>query len=571
MPNWKKVIVSGSDAELNSLKVTTALTASGLHYPTSDGIAGQFLGTNGLGDLEFTGISTVTETVKNVSGHTLYKGTPVHATGSGTMGNIVGVIPASASLASSMPVTFILGETLVDGAEGVGIISGLIQGVNTSAFQNGEIIYVGANGGYTNIPPTGSNLIQNLGIVTKVHPTNGGGIVLGAGRSNATPNLLNGRIFYGTNNRSVERPLADIISGSILSYTGSFSGDGSNLKNISVYQVSTVSASYIATSSITVTHNFNSKNVIVSAYDNYDFYFIPQSIKLIDDNNVKLTFTSPSTGYVVIAKGGHIVSASMQGNQGTQGFQGNQGFQGTQGFQGNQGPQGFQGIAGTVSEIATVSASFAATSSITVAHNFNSKNVLVSTYDSDNYYFVPETINLIDNNRVKLTFSNSSTGYAVVAKGGHLVSATGFQGAQGAQGAQGSNAGITSYTNPSDNRVITSVSSTTINAESNLTFDGSVLTVTGTITETSSEKVKENIEELSNPLDIVKKLRGVQYNKKGNNIKEIGVIAEEINDILPQVVSMDLNGNPASVSYGRLTALLIEAIKELDNKLNKLK
>ena len=72
-------------------------------------------------------------------------------------------------------------------------------------------------------------------------------------------------------------------------------------------------------------------------------------------------------------------------------------------------------------------------------------------------------------------------------------------------------------------------------------------------------------------LDIVKKLRGVQYNKKGNNIKEIGVIAEEINEILPQVVSMDLNGNPASVSYGRLTALLIEAIKELDNKINKLK
>ena len=98
-----------------------------------------------------------------------------------------------------------------------------------------------------------------------------------------------------------------------------------------------------------------------------------------------------------------------------------------------------------------------------------------------------------------------------------------------------------------------------------------MLTVTGTITETSSERVKENIEELINSLDIVKKLRGVQYNKKGNNIKEIGVIAEEINEILPQVVSMDLNGEPASVSYGRLTALLIEAIKELDNKINKLK
>jgi hypothetical protein len=58
--------------------------------------------------------------------------------------------------------------------------------------------------------------------------------------------------------------------------------------------------------------------------------------------------------------------------------------------------------------------------------------------------------------------------------------ATGAQGDTGAQGAQGANAGITSYTNPADNRVITSVSSTTINAEANLTFDGSILDINTT-------------------------------------------------------------------------------------------
>jgi hypothetical protein len=56
----------------------------------------------------------------------------------------------------------------------------------------------------------------------------------------------------------------------------------------------------------------------------------------------------------------------------------------------------------------------------------------------------------------------------------------GLDGAQGAQGATGANAGITTYTNPADNRVITSVSSTEINAESNLTFDGSILDVNTT-------------------------------------------------------------------------------------------
>ena len=240
---------------------------------------------------------------------------------------------------------------------------------------------------------------------------------------------------------------------------------------------------------------------------------------------------------------------------------------------GAQGFQGFQGTAGTnVSQTSTISASFAATSSITIAHNFNSKNVLVSAYNSSDFYFVPNSVKLVDNNNVKLSFGAPTTGYVVVARGGHLVSGSvNITGPQGIQGATGASAGITSYTNPADNRVITSVSSTTINAESNLTFDGSTLTVTGTITETSSEKVKENVENIINALDTIKKLRGVQYNKIGNNNKEIGVIAEEVEEILPQIVTRDEEGNPKSVSYGRLTALLIEAVKELDNKINKLK
>jgi hypothetical protein len=57
---------------------------------------------------------------------------------------------------------------------------------------------------------------------------------------------------------------------------------------------------------------------------------------------------------------------------------------------------------------------------------------------------------------------------------------TGIQGTVGTQGATGASAGITSYTNPADNRVITSVSSTTINAEENLTFDGSIFNVNTT-------------------------------------------------------------------------------------------
>jgi len=111
MPNWKKVIVSGSDAVLNNLEVAGALTASGLIYPSSDGTSGQLIQTDGLGNLSFVdGASeNVTTTVKNLSGTPLRKGTPVHAVSGASAGNVTPVIAASASVAGTMPATFILG------------------------------------------------------------------------------------------------------------------------------------------------------------------------------------------------------------------------------------------------------------------------------------------------------------------------------------------------------------------------------------------------------------------------------------------------------------------------------
>ena len=55
MPNWKKLVTSGSDASLNSLNVTQ-LTASGLNYPSSDGSANHVLQTDGAGNLSFASV-----------------------------------------------------------------------------------------------------------------------------------------------------------------------------------------------------------------------------------------------------------------------------------------------------------------------------------------------------------------------------------------------------------------------------------------------------------------------------------------------------------------------------------
>ena len=94
-------------------------------------------------------------------------------------------------------------------------------------------------------------------------------------------------------------------------FTGSFTGDGSGLTGLSVTQTATVSDTFTSTTSKTVTHNFGTKNVIVQVYDNSDNIIIPQSITTSTTSSVDIVLDSATTGRVVVAKGGHIVSGSV--------------------------------------------------------------------------------------------------------------------------------------------------------------------------------------------------------------------------------------------------------------------
>ncbi len=79
----------------------------------------------------------------------------------------------------------------------------------------------------------------------------------------------------------------------------------------------------------------------------------------------------------------------------------------------------------------------------------------------------------------------------------------------------------------------------------------------------SSRRWKTNIETLHGALAKVEQLRGVSYDLKANGKHEVGVIAEEVAAVVPEVVSFEDNGKDArGVDYSRLTALLIEATKE---------
>jgi hypothetical protein len=85
---------------------------------------------------------------------------------------------------------------------------------------------------------------------------------------------------------------------------------------------------------------------------------------------------------------------------------------------------------------------------------------------------------------------------------------------------------------------------------------------TGNIYDVSDLRLKENITPLTNAIEKVSALRGIYFNLKGESPdqREVGVIAQEVEAVLPEVVSEDAEGYK-SVDYSKLTPLLIEAIK----------
>jgi len=214
------------------------------------------------------------------------------------------------------------------------------------------------------------------------------------------------------------------------------------------------------------------------------------------------------------------------------------------------------------------------------------------------------------------------------------------------QGDGSSLTGISSYAvaNSSNNRVITSVDSENGNAEANLLFDGSTLSVSGShkvsgsllvtgssalavrvsgstaltgslfvsgtvsgsfignasgltgvsgfphtgsadisgsllvtgsafvtsLTETSALRYKKSVKNIDNQANAVYQLRPVHFRWRDNNKKDFGLIAEEVQEIYPELVTNGQDGNALGISYTKLTALLLKTIQDLNERIEKL-
>ena len=96
------------------------------------------------------------------------------------------------------------------------------------------------------------------------------------------------------------------------------------------------------------------------------------------------------------------------------------------------------------------------------------------------------------------------------------------------------------------------------------------INVTGTVTETSSIEYKENVQPLQFN-DAIYNVNAVRYDRKDGSAKdEVGVIAEDLYEILPDLVQTK-DGKPESVKYTKLTMYLLEALKKQNEEIQELK
>ena len=121
---------------------------------------------------------------------------------------------------------------------------------------------------------------------------------------------------------------------------------------------------------------------------------------------------------------------------------------------------------------------------------------------------------------------------------------------------------------------VDSISGTQTKANVNstkLTFNPSAGTLSATNFDSLSDfNKKTDIETINNAIESVIMLRGVTFNWKENGLKSMGLIAQELEEIIPEVVMTNDRGEK-SVTYGSLIGLLVESIKDLKKELEEIK
>jgi hypothetical protein len=219
----------GAALDVNGFAITSATGSNGDVTLDPDGTGNIAIGADLIPDADGTHtigsesaryVSTYSDLngairfkAQNDEGVQIVKGQAVYIKGLAGNGTTPTVGLADADDATKMPAFGIAQNTANNGAEIQIIQVGNLTDIDTSAYNVGDTLYIDTNaGGLVATPPaTESAKLQNIGRVIRKDNASGVIMVGGAGRSAATPNLNDGRIFLGdSNNRSVATALSSI-------------------------------------------------------------------------------------------------------------------------------------------------------------------------------------------------------------------------------------------------------------------------------------------------------------------------------------------------------------------------
>jgi hypothetical protein len=148
------------------------------------------------------------------------------------------------------------------------------------------------------------------------------------------------------------------------------------------------------------------------------------------------------------------------------------------------------------------------------------------------------------------------------------------QGLQGTSGTSGSGGPVIDDTTTDETRypllvAVTSGTPTESNVSSTkLTFNPSSGTLSATVfTSLSDRTQKTNIAPIEDAVDKINKINGYTFSWIDTQNQSMGIIAQELKEVLPELVS---DTNPKTVNYNGLTALLIEGMKKQQEKITSL-
>jgi len=236
---------------------------------------------------------------------------------------------------------------------------------------------------------------------------------------------------------------------------------------------------------------------------------------------------------------GQSYTSQTSGTSGTSGSSGSSGTSGSSGSSGTSGTSGSSGSSGTSGSSGSSGTSGSSGSSGTSGTSGSSGS----------------------------SGTSGSSGSSGTSGSSGSSGTSGSSGSSGTSGSSGSS-GTTTITNATDNRVMTSAGGVTLNGEANLTFDGTTLYVAGALGVGTSTPTTTGLIRATN--DVIA-YYGSDERLKTNiqPIADIGVVAQEIESVLPEIVTTRDNGFKA-VKYEKLVALLIETNKELLKRIEAL-